>query len=84
MAEKIIQRIDGILKTIQRVQNEIDRFHLVIAALKEIPKYKNNSKVLIDWCQEMLKQHSDYISQNGDDMPYIKNWKWDNNLIKKL
>ena len=67
-----------------RVQNEIDRFHLVMAALKEIPKYKENSKVLIDWCNEMLKQHREYIALNGDDMPYIKNWKWDNNLIKKI
>ena len=67
-----------------RVQNEIDRFHLVMAALKEIPKYKTNSKVLIDWCEEMLRQHKEYIALNGDDMPYIKNWKWDNNLIKKL
>ena len=67
-----------------RVQNEIDRFHLVMAALKEIPKYKENSKVLFDWCEEMLRQHKEYIAENGDDMPYIKYWKWDNNLIKKL
>ena len=67
-----------------RVQNEIDRFHLVMAALKEIPKYKTNSKVLFDWCNEMLRQHKKYIAENGDDMPYIKNWKWDNNLIKKI
>ena len=54
-----------------------------IILLKEIPKYKENSKVLIDWCNEMLKQHREYIAEYGDDMPYIKNWKWDNNLIKK-
>lgn len=59
-----------------RVQNEIDRFHLVIATLKEIPRYKKTSQVLIDWCQDMLKQHSNYIKENGEDMPYIKNWKW--------
>ena len=59
-----------------RVQNEIDRFHLVIAALKEIPRYKNNAKVLIDWCNDMLKQHEAYIKEYGEDMPYIRNWKW--------
>lgn len=59
-----------------RVQNEIDRFHLVIATLKEIPRYKKTSQVLIDWCHDMLKQHSNYIKENGEDMPYIKNWKW--------
>lgn len=60
-----------------RVQNEIDRFHLVIAVLKEIPKYKETSQVLIEWCLEMLKQHRAYIHEYGEDMPYIRNWKWD-------
>lgn len=60
-----------------RVQNDIDRFHLVMAVLEEIPKYKNSSKVLIDWCRDMLKKHKEYISEYGEDMPFIKNWKWE-------
>ncbi len=63
-----------------RVQNEIDRFHLVIAALKECSRYKDCSKVLIDWCYDMLDKHKKYISEYGEDMPYIKSWKWDSNL----
>ena len=60
-----------------RVQNEIDRFHLVMAALKEIPRYKNSSKLLEDWCLEMLEQHKKYIHEYGEDLPYIKEWKWE-------
>ena len=60
-----------------RVQNEIDRFNLVIATLKEIPRYKDVSKALVDWCLDMLKKHKDYIHEYGEDMPYIQNWKWD-------
>lgn len=60
-----------------RVQNDIDRFHLVMAVLEEIPKYKNSSKVLIDWCRDMLKKHKKYISEYGEDMPFIKNWRWE-------
>lgn len=59
-----------------RVQNEIDRFHLVISAIKSIPKYEKNSQVLIDWCNNMLKEHKKYIREYGEDMPYIKNWVW--------
>lgn len=59
-----------------RVQNEIDRFHLVISALKEIPRYKKSSKALIDWCNDMLLRHKRYIQEFGEDMPYIKNWEW--------
>ena len=61
-----------------RVQNEIDRFNLVISALKEIPRYKDVSDSLINWCNEMLEKHAEYIRENGEDMPYVKNWKWDN------
>ena len=59
-----------------RVQNEIDRFHLVESVLKEIPRYKNSSKPLIDWCHDMLKKHKDYISEYGIDMPYVRDWVW--------
>ena len=60
-----------------RVQNEIDRFHLVQSVLKEIPRYKNSSKVLIEWCSEMLLKHQEYINEYGEDMPFIKDWKWE-------
>ena len=59
-----------------RVQNEIDRFHLVISVLKEIPRYEKSSKALIDWCNDMLLRHKRYIKEFGEDMPYIKNWEW--------
>lgn len=59
-----------------RVQNEIDRFHLVISALKEIPRYKKLSQALVDWCNDMLLRHKKYIEEFGEDMPYIKNWEW--------
>lgn len=59
-----------------RVQNEIDRFNLVKSALKYIPRYSTTSKSLIDWCDEMLKKHKEYISEYGEDMPYVKDWKW--------
>ncbi|MBQ6324058.1 MAG: phosphoketolase family protein [Bacilli bacterium] len=60
-----------------RVQNDIDRFHLVQAVLKEIPRYKKSSQVLIDWCSEMLDKHKKYIAEHGEDMPFVKDWKWE-------
>jgi len=59
-----------------RVQNEIDRFHLVQAVLREIPRYKKTSEVLIKWCDDMLAKHKSYIAENGEDMPFIREWKW--------
>lgn len=66
-----------------RVQNEIDRFHLVMSAIKEMPKYEKNATVLINWCLDMLDIHKTYISENGIDMPYIRDWKWDNSINRK-
>ncbi len=59
-----------------RVQNEIDRFHLVISAIKEMPKYEKSAQVLVDWCNDMLDKHKKYIYEYGEDMPYIKEWKF--------
>ncbi|MBP5678663.1 MAG: phosphoketolase family protein [Bacilli bacterium] len=60
-----------------RVQNEIDRFHLVIAALNEIPRYSKTSQVLIKWCYDMLEKHRLHIAEYGEDLQYIREWKWE-------
>ena len=62
-----------------RVQNYFDRFYLL---LWEIPRYKDTSKALVDWCYDMLNKHKAYIAEYGEDIPYVKTWKWDNNINK--
>lgn len=59
-----------------RVQNSIDRYHLVISALKEIPKYRDKYVNIINWCNDMINYHKAYIHAYGEDMPDVKNWKW--------
>ena len=61
-----------------RVQNKIDRFNLVKAAIKEMPKYSQSASVLTKWCDEMLEKHNQYIKENGIDMPFVRDWKWMN------
>ena len=52
-----------------RVQNEIDRYHLVLDVLK----YVNieNEKELKEYCLKMLDKHYSYIREYGVDMPEI-------------
>lgn len=69
-----------------RVQNELDRYHLVMDALKYLPQLGNRSAILNQWCKDKLIEHKEYIHEYGDDMPDIKNWTWEkstntNNLI---
>ncbi len=59
-----------------RVQNEIDRFHLVISAIEEMDKYREVAQPLVDWCNKMIKEHKKYIKEYGVDMPYISDYKF--------
>lgn len=59
-----------------RVQNKIDRFNLVIAALKQLPDYQDIFSNLIQICKDKLVEHKEYIKEHGIDMPEIRNWIW--------
>ncbi len=59
-----------------RVLNEIDRYHLVLLALKHLPKYRNKSAYCAEYCNNMLVTHHKYIKEHGTDMPEIINWTW--------
>ena len=63
-----------------RVQNELDRFHLVMDALKYLPQLGNRRARLYDWCQEKLVEHKEYIKEFGDDLPEVKNWTWEESM----
>ena len=59
-----------------KVQNKLDRFNLVIDALKYLPELGDKRTSLTEWCKNKLIEHKEYIHEYGEDMPEIKNWKW--------
>ena len=59
-----------------KVQNKLDRFHLVMDALKYLPELGEKRSALNEWCKDKLIEHKEYIHEYGEDMPEIKNWKW--------
>jgi len=59
-----------------RVQNKLDRFHLVIDALNLLPEWRSKENGLSHLMQSKLQIHHDYIRQTGRDMPEITNWHW--------
>ena len=59
-----------------RVQNEIDRFHLVKDALLHLPQLGNRGAYLIQQMNDKLVAHKNYIHEIGQDMPEILDWKW--------
>ena len=59
-----------------RVQNELDRYHLVMDALKYLDILGDRRASLNEWCISKLLEHKAYIRDYGEDMPIVKNWKW--------
>ena len=64
-----------------RVQNEIDRYHLVLLALKHLGYRNEDTIALENYCNSKLIKHKQYIFENGIDIPEVKNWTLDNQLL---
>lgn len=65
-----------------RVLNEVDRFHLVLLALKYLPDYQDKGAYCAEYCRNMLVSHRSYITENGTDMPEIQEWSWPKSMSK--
>ena len=60
-----------------RVQNDIDRFHLVIEALRYLPQLGNRGAYLYQKMRNKLVEHKQYIHEYGMDLPEVAGWKWE-------
>ncbi len=60
-----------------KVQNKLDRYHLVMDALKYLDKLGDARCSLIEWCKDKLIEHKEYIREYGEDMPDVRDWKWE-------
>ncbi len=59
-----------------RVQNKLDRFHLVQDALDRLPEQGSRGSYLRQITQDKLIEHKRYIDRFGRDMPEILKWHW--------
>ena len=60
-----------------RVQNKIDRFHLVQDVIMHLSKQGSKEMYLMEKMTNKIIEHNNYIRENGIDMPEIQNWKWE-------
>jgi len=60
-----------------RVQNEIDRYHLVLEVCNMVPNLGSKGVYLSKLMKEKLVEHKEYIHEYGVDMPEVSNWKWE-------
>jgi len=58
------------------VMNDLDRFHLVGDVIDRLPQLGASAAYAKQWLGEKLIEHTQYISEHGDDLPEIRNWRW--------
>ncbi len=61
------------------VLNDLDRFHLVMDVIDRLPQTGKKGMALKQRLKGKLIEHKQYIDKNGQDMPEIRNWRWEPN-----
>ncbi|MEO7021199.1 MAG: phosphoketolase family protein [Ktedonobacteraceae bacterium] len=61
-----------------RVQNAIDRFHLVQDVIDRVPQVGAKGAYLKQMMQDKLIEHKLYIDEHGEDLPEVEHWIWKN------
>jgi xylulose-5-phosphate/fructose-6-phosphate phosphoketolase len=58
------------------VLNDIDRFHLVGDVIDRLPLRGSRADYAKQAIRDKLTEHKLYITERGEDLPEIRNWKW--------
>jgi xylulose-5-phosphate/fructose-6-phosphate phosphoketolase len=64
------------------VLNNIDRFTLVSDVIDRLPQLGARGAYTKQYLRNKLLDHKAYVDMNGEDMPEIRDWKWNGGLAK--
>ncbi len=58
------------------VLNNLDRYQLALDAIKRIPRLSDQVEKATARYWATMERHKLYISEHGDDMPEVRDWRW--------
>jgi len=58
------------------VLNNIDRYQLTLDAISRVPRLGSQVDAARQWYSEQIQRHRLYVSEHGEDLPQIRNWRW--------
>ena len=59
------------------VMNDLDRFHLVADVIDRVPQLGPRAAYAKQAIRDKLIEHRQYIEKHGEDLPDIRDWKWE-------
>lgn len=59
------------------VMNDLDRFHLADDVIDRVPHLGYKAAHIKQMLHNKLIEHRQYVREHGEDMPEIRNWKWE-------
>ncbi|NOX27306.1 MAG: phosphoketolase family protein [Gammaproteobacteria bacterium] len=58
------------------VRNQMDRFHLVADVIDRVPALGYKAATLKQFVRDKHIEHEHYITEHGQDLPAVSEWKW--------
>ena len=58
------------------VLNNLDRYQLALDAIRRIPRFGHLVEKETARYRATIEGHKRYISEHGDDMPEVRDWRW--------
>jgi len=59
------------------VLNNLDRHALALDAIRRIPRLSGDVEKAVDRYWTNIQRHRLYISEHGEDLPEVRNWRWE-------
>lgn len=58
------------------VLNNLDRYQLALDAIRRIPRFADQVEKATARYWTSMERHKLYISEHGDDLPEVRDWRW--------